>query len=51
MDAAEVSLARLLEFTEGADQFHAVLVEYTMPETKALVSQVFHDYMSAKLKN
>ncbi|XP_073991103.1 guanine nucleotide exchange factor DBS-like isoform X4 [Rhodnius prolixus] len=40
LDAAEVSLARLLEFTEGADQFHAVLVEYTMPETKALVSQV-----------
>ncbi|XP_014241570.1 guanine nucleotide exchange factor DBS-like isoform X3 [Cimex lectularius] len=40
LDAAEVSLSKLVEFMEGSEQFHSVLVEFATPETKALVSQV-----------
>ncbi|BES92094.1 RhoGEF [Nesidiocoris tenuis] len=40
LDAAEVSLSKLVEFMEGSNEFNAVLVEYSTPETKALVSQV-----------
>lgn len=39
-DVAQVSLAQLTEFTKTADQFNSLLVEYSTPETKALVSQV-----------
>lgn len=40
LDVAQVSLAQLSEFTKTADQFNSLLVEYSTPETKALVSQV-----------
>ncbi|KAL1123668.1 hypothetical protein AAG570_002744, partial [Ranatra chinensis] len=40
LDAAEKSLTELQGFTVDAEQFHSLLVEYSTPETKALVSQV-----------
>uniref|UniRef100_A0A146KXI3 Guanine nucleotide exchange factor DBS n=4 Tax=Lygus hesperus TaxID=30085 RepID=A0A146KXI3_LYGHE len=40
LDAAEVGLSKLVEFMETSNEFNSVLVEYSTPETKALVSQV-----------
>lgn len=43
LDAAERSLSELVIYLLEAEQFTNLLIDYSAPETKALVSQVNYD--------